>query len=198
MSKSNRNGQSECLSLIQVEEFLSNLPVKYSLLAEVMYFSAGRVRECTTIKVRNINFKTQLLTLEKSSTKTKESRQVPLHPSTLEKLQAWITSNNLESDDFIFFTSSRNTNYKIGEKPVSIQSVDGFFRKTFDWIGIQGASTHSFRRSRLTHLMEKSWNMREIMDISGHKSLISLQKYLNTDKADTFEKYKRLFDKELV
>ncbi len=148
--------------------------------------------------MRNINFKTHLLTLERSSTKTKKTRQVPLHPSTLEKISEWITSNHLEGDDYIFFTSSRNTNYKIGEKPVSIQSVDNFFRRTFDWIGIQGASTHSFRRSRLTHLMEKNWNMKEIMDISGHKSLMSLQKYLNTDRDDTFEKYKRLFEKEMI
>ena len=163
-----------------------------------MYFSAGRVQEITTIKVRNINNNDGLLTLEKSSTKTKETRQVPIPNSVMESLVGWIRSHELNDDDFIFFTDSKNTKYKKGEKSISTQSVDKFFRKQFDWDGIDGASTHSFRRSRLTHLLEKGWNLKEIMDISGHKDLKSLQQYLDSDKRKTFEKYRELFEEEMV
>ncbi len=196
MSKTNRSGQSSCLSKSQLEKFYANLPEKYSLLAEVLYFSAGRATEISTLRVRNINFDQNLLTIEKSSTKTKETRQVPLHPETLSKLKGWISNHSLGSDDYIFFTSSRNTSYSPGEKPVSIQSLDQFFRKAFDWMGVKGASSHSFRRSRLTHLMQQNWNIREIMHISGHKNLMSLQKYLESDKSATFEKYNNLMDNE--
>ena len=40
-----------------MEVFLAILPVKYALLAELLYFSAGRVNEITTLRVRNINIK---------------------------------------------------------------------------------------------------------------------------------------------
>lgn len=196
MGKNNRNGQSTILNRNQVECICSNLPEKYSLLAELMYFSSGRVKEISTLKVKNLNFKDGILTIEKSSTKTKESRQVPIHPRTMLHLKSWIDSNDLNNDDYIFFTDSRNTNFRNGENPISTQSIDKYFRISFDWIGIVGASTHSFRRSRLTHLMEEGWNIREIQDISGHNSMVSLQKYLDTDKSNTFEKYKKLFDKE--
>ena len=42
------------------------------------------------------------------------------------------------------------------------------------------------------------WSLREIMDISGHKNLLSLQQYLDTDRKVTFEKYRNLFAKEGV
>lgn len=180
----------------QIEIFCSNLPIKYSLLAELMYFSAGRVKEITTIRVRNLNFKDGTLTIEKSSTKTKESKMVPIHPRVMDGLQSWIKEHDLKNDDHIFFTDSKNTSFKKGEKSVSTQSVDQFFRRTFDYVGIVGGSTHSFRRSRLTHLLQKGWNLREIMDISGHKNLVSLQQYLDSDRRITHEKYRKMFKTE--
>ena len=197
MCKTNRSGKATLLTKQQLELFLANLPVKYALLAELMYFTAGRVNEITTLRVRNINIKDALLTIEKSSTKTKETRQVPLPKHLLGNLESWIKDNMLNSDDFIFFTDSRNTKVKKGEKSVSTQSVDKYFRKTFDWVGINGASTHSFRRTRLTQLhIDEGWSLREIMDISGHSSIVSLQQYLDTDKKQTFNKYRELLQKE--
>tara|TARA_R100000027_G_scaffold67417_2_gene66032 strand:+ start:210 stop:809 length:600 start_codon:yes stop_codon:yes gene_type:complete len=197
--KTNRSGKSALLTDEQLERVLGQLPEKYSVLAEVMFFSAGRVQEITTLRVRNINFRDGLLTIEKSSTKTKETRQVPLPPSVLENLKSWINSKELKGNDFIFYTDSKNTKYKSGEKPVSTQSVDQFFRKAFDWIGVEGASTHSFRRTRLTQLhIRENWSLREIMDISGHKNLLSLQQYLDSDRRQSFDKYRKLFEKEGV
>lgn len=198
MCKSNRSGQSATITKSQLELFCSNLPEKYSLLAEVMYFSAGRVSEIRTIRVRNINFTDGLLTLEKSTTKTKATRQIPIHPKPLSHLKGWVEANKLKGNDYVFFTDSKNTKYVTGEKPVSTQSVDQYFRNAFDWIGIKGGSTHSFRRSRLTHLLKEGWNLKEIMDISGHKTLSSLQQYLHTDKTETFKKYRKLFESEFT
>ena len=199
MCKTNRSGKSALLSKQQLEILVASLPEKYSLLAELLYFSAGRVSEVTSIKVRNLNLTDGLVTFEKSTTKTKETRQVPLPPTVLKNLASWIESHGLRSDDYIFFTNSRNIKVEAGSKAVTTQSVDSFFRKAFDWNGILGASTHSFRRSRLTHLhIEEKWSLREIMDISGHKNLLSLQQYLDTDKNATFEKYRDLFVREGV
>ena len=198
MSKSNRSGKAKCLNKNQLESFISNLPQKYGLLAETMYFLAARVGEATSIRVRNINSNYQVVTLEKMTTKCKETREIPIGSKLLKELQGWISDNDLKNDDYIFFSSSRNIKQVPGSKKLSNQSVDEYFSKTFDWIGIQGASTHSFRRSRLTHLMEKNWNVREIMDISGHKNLLSLQQYLDSDKKVTHNKYRKLIEEEVL
>jgi len=197
MSKTNRCGKSSLLSKNERELLSANLPEKYSLLSQLLYYTAGRVSEITTLRVRNINMKDYILTIEKSSTKTKETRQIPLPPSLIEHLKSWIDNNGLNENNYIFFTDSRNMKVRVGEKCVSTQSVDYFFRKAFDWIGVVGTSTHSFRRSRLTHLhVNEGWSLREIMDISGHKNLLSLQQYLDTDRKISFEKYRNLLAKE--
>ena len=197
MCKTNRSGKSAVLNKRQLETVFATMPEKYSLLAEILNYSAGRVSEVTNLKVGNINFNDGLVTFEKSSTKTKETRQVPLPPSVLDHLSVWIKGHDLQGEDYIFFTNSRNMKLKTGEKSVSTQSVDNFLRKAYDWNGIQGASTHSMRRSRLTHLhIEEGWSLRQIMDISGHKNLLSLQQYLDSDRRQTFEKYRELFTKE--
>jgi len=198
MSKTNRSGQSTVINQKQLEQLCSNLTEKYSLLAQLMYFSAGRVSEISTIKVRNLNFTSGWLTIEKGNTKTKQTRQVPIHPSTLEHLKQWINTNELNNDDYIFFTDSRNTTFKKGEKSVSVQGVDQKLRHAFDFIGVQGASTHTMRRSRLTHLLKGGWDLREIMMISGHKTLASLQQYLHVDQTEVFKKYQQLFASELI
>ena len=108
------------------------MPEKYSLLPEIFYYPAGRVSEVTNLKVGNINFNDGLVTFEKSSTKTKETRQVPLPPSVLDHLSVWIKGHDLQVEVYIFFTYSRNMKLKTGEKSVSTQSVDNFLRKAYD------------------------------------------------------------------
>jgi integrase len=51
-------------------------------------------------------------------------------------------------------------------------------RKAFDRIGIEGASTHSFRRTALTQMSNNGVPLRIIQEVSGHKSLDILEKYL--------------------
>ena len=105
MCKTNRSGKSALLSKQQLEILVASLPEKYSLLAELLYFSAGRVSEVTSIKVRNLNLTDGLVTFEKSTTKTKETRQVPLPTTVLKNLASWIESHGLKTDDYIFFTN---------------------------------------------------------------------------------------------
>ena len=88
--KSNRSGKAAILTDKQMKQLVDYLPEKYSLLAEVLLWSAGRCVECSTIRVRNINFKQETLVLEKSTTKMKESRTASIHPDTLHKLKNWI------------------------------------------------------------------------------------------------------------
>ena len=54
-------------------------------------------------------------------------------------------------------------------------------------VGIVGASTHSFRRIALTTLHNEGVPLRIIQTISGHKSLATLQKYLEVTEKDKEE-----------
>ena len=59
------------------------------------------------------------------------------------------------------------------------RNVDYALRDACKKIGIEGVSTHSFRRSALTAASDKGVPLRVLQSISGHSSLEMLQKYLD-------------------
>ena len=59
---------------------------------------------------------------------------------------------------------------------------DLFLRKVCDRIGLEGHSTHSFRRTTLTRLSNGKVPLQVIQEISGHKSLEELKRYLEVSK----------------
>ena len=48
----------------------------------------------------------------------------------------------------------------------------------FEAIGFEGVSTHSFRRTALTQMSNAGIPLRIIQEVSGHRNLEELQKYL--------------------
>ena len=76
-------------------------------------------------------------------------------------------------------------------RPLSSQSFDKELRRVCDWNGLSGISSHSFRRTQLTELYRDGWSLREIQHISGHRSLQSLQEYLDVDKEEVVDKFRQ-------
>jgi integrase/recombinase XerD len=65
-------------------------------------------------------------------------------------------------------------------------------RKAFDMLKLEGASTHSMRRTFLTNLSRAGVPLRTVQEISGHSSLTQLQTYLAVDPEDTREAVHRI------
>ena len=57
-------------------------------------------------------------------------------------------------------------------------SASRILRKACNKVGVQGVSTHSFRRTSLTLMSNEGIPLRIIQEVSGHRSLSQLQKYL--------------------
>ena len=57
-------------------------------------------------------------------------------------------------------------------------SADKILRVALKELQIEGASTHSFRRTCLTQMHKSGVPLKVIQKISGHKTLSALQKYL--------------------
>ncbi|MBW4440154.1 MAG: tyrosine-type recombinase/integrase [Plectolyngbya sp. WJT66-NPBG17] len=51
-------------------------------------------------------------------------------------------------------------------------------REACDRIGIDGASTHSFRRSGITNLHKQGYALHEIAQISGHRDITNVSHYI--------------------
>ena len=188
--KVNRSGKSKVLSPEERSLIQSRLPEKYRLISEVLYWSAGRIQEVLSIRVRNLVPERGMVVLERKTTKTKETREVYLPEHLMERLVSRATALGLEPSEPLFFNQSPTKSGEPVRRPLSTQSFDKELRKFCDWNRLSGISSHSFRRTQLTELYRDGWSLREIQHISGHKSLQSLQEYLDVDKAVVVSKYK--------
>ena len=188
--KVNRSGKSKVLSPEERSLIQSRLPEKYRLISEVLYWSAGRIQEVLSIRVRNLVPERGMVVLERKTTKTKETREVYLPEQLMEQLVSRAKALGLEPSEPLFFNQSPTKSAQSIRRPLSTQSFDKELRKVCDWNRLSGISSHSFRRTQLTELYRDGWSLREIQHISGHKSLQSLQEYLDVDKAVVVGKYR--------
>lgn len=65
-----------------------------------------------------------------------------------------------------------------GRGHIHPDSGDKILRAAFADLGIESASTHSFRRTCLTQMHRSGVPLKVIQKMSGHKTLSALQKYL--------------------
>lgn len=56
--------------------------------------------------------------------------------------------------------------------------ADKILKAACQSVGLEGVSTHSFRRTALTMMSSANIPLRHIQEISGHNDLASLQRYL--------------------
>ena len=188
--KVNRSGKSKVLSPEERSLIQSRLPEKYRLISEVLYWSAGRIQEVLSIRVRNLVPERGMVVLERKTTKTKDKREVYFPEQLMEQLVSRAKALGLAPSDPLFFNQSPTESGQPIRRPLSTQSFDKELRKVCDWNRLSDASSHSFRRTQLTELYRDGWSLREIQHISGHKSPQSLQEYLDVDKAVVVGKYR--------
>jgi integrase/recombinase XerD len=74
-----------------------------------------------------------------------------------------------------------------GRGHIHPDSADKILRAAFLELRIEGASTHSFRRTCLTQMHKRGVPLKVIQKISGHKTLSALQKYLEVLDEDLDE-----------
>ena len=181
--KSNRFGQAEVLDSSQLDQLIDFLPNKtHKPLANVLRRTGCRISEGRQLTWGCISKSSVLFpaTIVKGKLKT---REIPLHPDLKIILVSWriqwaetygYTPN---SKDFVFPG-------RFAGAPITTRAFDLALRAALENAGIEGVSTHSFRRSALSSASSAGIPLRDLQELSGHSNLGTLQKYLQvTDKA---------------
>ena len=129
-----------------------------SLLSEDVYTSSGKVRDFINIR--------------KGATKGKlATRTIPVIEDLRSLLQTWQPH---AGSTYLF--PGRHTSHNF--RHITSDSAAVILREACKRVGIEGASTHSFRRTALTQMSNVGIPLRVIQQISGHRTLTELQKYL--------------------
>ena len=178
MVKTNRSGQAASLTPEQLDRIMEACPPKLRAALSICRFTACRISECLSLRWENIMPDTvvfpRMITKKKMAT-----REVPitakLRPIIAEWRTLWptVTKCELERSHFVF-PAPTDIN-KHWARP----RVDEGLRAACRATGIEGVSTHSFRRSALTLASSAGVPTRTIQLLSGHSSLEQLQRYID-------------------
>jgi integrase/recombinase XerD len=161
--KINRHGRAKVLTQSEIQ----------------LIFSHGldNDRECCTLQTQDIytlkgNVRPRLI-IRKSNTKGKlATRSIPV----IEDLRRLLVEYYpLAGDDYLFPGRS--------DGHISEDSASRILRGACKQAGIIGVSTHSFRRTALTQMSNAGIPLRVIQEISGHRNLEQLQRYLEVTDA---------------
>lgn len=114
------------------------------------------------------------IVLRAVNTKGKQdTREIDVHP----KLKQYLEEYNPDPRKEFLFPGRHGLGH------IHKASADAILREACQRLGLEGISTHSFRRTALTQMSNSGVPLQHIQSISGHKTLAALEKYLGvTDK----------------
>ena len=177
--KIERHGQAKILTQQEIE-LLFNKGLQTSrdrTLFGVCLYTACRIAEACSLMVKDIYTNSgtvrSTINFRKANTKGKlQTRTIPV----IEDLRSLLTSWRSHAGQTYLFPG-RHPNHHW--KHLHPDSADKILRKAFERADIEGASTHSFRRTALSQMSNAGIPLRIIQEISGHNNLEQLQRYLD-------------------
>lgn len=178
LMKIDRNGKAKILTQQEIQLLFTQglLSERDRALFAVCLYTASRINEASTLRTKDIydrvgRVRPQLI-IRKGSTKGKlGTRTIPI----IEDLRLILTRYKPQAGVEYLFPGR----YKGHINPESASRV---LRKALERVGIEGASTHSFRRTALTQMSDAGIPLRVIQEVSGHRNLSQLQEYLEVQE----------------
>ncbi|OKH34791.1 integrase [Calothrix sp. HK-06] len=167
--KNDRNGQAEILSVDELRRLFTEgfTCDRDRALFAICFYTGCRVSEALALKTTDI--KGGAIIFRKGITKGKlKTRTVDIQPGL-----ASILENYNPPKPGALFPGKRGIT-----EHLTRFAADKILRQAISRIGVEGVSTHSFRRTALTQMSSAGIPLRHIQEISGHSDLGTLQRYL--------------------
>jgi len=177
--KIDRHGKAKVLTPEEIQRLftIGLTTARDRTLCAVMLYTGCRVHEAVTLKITDVYDKKGRirpeLILRKGNTKGKlATRTIPV----LDDLRHFLEQYKppITSEGFLFPG-------RWGRGHLHSDSAAIIFREGCKQVDIEGASTHSFRRTALTLMSNAGIPLRVIQEISGHRNLEQLQNYLEVE-----------------
>ena len=169
MAKSNRRGQATVLTREQVQQVCRELDYPHRAIAQLCYLTGSRVGEIISLKAADIVSGELIISMPKTS----KVKAIAITP----EIKAVLGAANLPSSGYLF-PSKNSQGY------LTTRGFEKRLAAAFELLGIEGASTHSFRRSAATHAYETTNSLAKVQRLTGHASLGSLSLYIDIDRAE--------------
>ena len=181
-----------CRALTQDEigDVLKHLSGPYAARNQALFIvglrTGRRISQLLSLKVQDVLGPDGEITPEvyfnRRSVKGKlEGQRVPLHPEAREALKIWV--------DELLAGGKRRKSYLFrsrtnGNQAISRWQAWKILKKAYRAAGLSGKlATHTMRKSFAARMYSKlDWNLLDLADAMGHKSVNSTRSYLNSNQ----------------
>jgi len=142
-------------------------------LFAICMFTGCRISEALQLTAEMV--KGQFITFTRDTRKGKTgTQQVEILPALRSFLDDWQQSGEMPESGYLFKAR------RGGKSPyMSRANADLILDKACERIGVEGVSTHSFRRTYITKLREKGYSPAQIQKRTGHKRRENLMHYFD-------------------
>lgn len=157
---------------------LSELDEKYEIWIKMLYTPALRVSEALNVRVKDLNLeKKEINVVGGKKRKDNNIEPVPCNLQVLRQIKRYAERNDLKPSDYIMFSNKRKQADRswVYEKLNELCQDAGIDKK----IG-----THTMRRSRATHLLNKGIRLEKVSKYLRHQNLSTTMAYLRITTAD--------------
>lgn len=157
---------------------LPNLDEKYETWILLLYTPALRVTEALNVRVRDlITEKREINVIGGKKRKDNDIEPVPCNLQVLRQIKRYAERNDLKPSDFIMFSNKgkqadRTWVYKKLNELCQEAGID------------KKIGTHTMRRSRATHLLNRGITLAKVSKYLRHKNLATTMEYLKITTAD--------------
>lgn len=170
--KKNRSGQARHLNEDELVLLFELLPTDFwKVVFAIAYFGGARIGEVLSLGAEDIEKDRVVFRVE--NTKTNNRREAYIVPALRRTLDRWEAR---PTQGLLFPGRATKQNPEPG--PVSRQAADKTLREVCGCLGLEGVSTHSFRRSFATNLAKSGKSLASIRRLLGHADVDTTKVYV--------------------
>lgn len=173
-------GQAKILTPKEINNVIAILPTsRDKAMFALGIYTGMRIGEIIRLKQEQVFTDDGIryqLTVKRLKKKSTVYSDIPVHSKLRSLLKDY--KRDVKSSEWLFPSSESISGHLSRERAHRILS------EAFAALNLQGASTHSMRRSCLTVMSRAGIPLRTIQEISGHSNLGQLQAYLQVDPED--------------
>ena len=184
------NYSKEWLTEKEIKQLLElpNLSEKNETWILLLYTPALRVSEALNVRVKDLNLEKKEINVAGGKKRAKNDIEpVPCNLQVLRQIKRYAERNDLKPSDYIMFSNQgkqarREWVYRALNKLCKEAGID------------KKVGTHTMRRSRATHLLNRGIPLEQVSKYLRHKNLSTTMEYLKITTADIQRKIEELGD----
>lgn len=173
--KINRNGQAEALTKEMFRQVLNAIDnPRHRLIFALCWYTTERPSAILKLQVGDVysdpvrRIPNDVIVVPSATRKDRRTREVFVSTALKTELKAFVPPRS----GYLF--PGRSEESHLGWSAY-YKALD----RVFERLGLRGYSTYSTRRGSLTTLARAGMSPRQIQQVSGHRSLSSLQRYID-------------------